>query len=112
MSQKEQYHLHFSTTNYGSTTLPRCTSFGTLKETPYLAALLDTINIEEAEDLVEEITLAISGAIFDPHFSLDVSPVSLEIQPPYILIDNEVTISLVDLAALLEEWICFCKKSL
>lgn len=113
MTKQELYKLNFEKLNikdwgirYG------CTSYSNnVTGSSQLASLLDTLSDREPDYLLEEINLALSGGDYEEYYSPDMSGVeSVRISPPNAIINDDFSISLIDLKELLEEWIEFVEN--
>lgn len=76
-----------------------------------LANILEILSDGDSVGLLDEINLALNGNFFEEIYRPDGSSVDkIEITPPNAIINENFTISLIELKELLEEWIGFVNK--
>lgn len=112
MTKGEQYKLGFTKSHIsGWGILYHCTQTEVTNDSIYLARLLNTLS-NHAEPLLEDVETALTGTPEDEYYTFNVSSVddSVRFLPPNAIINGDYTISLVNLKALLEEWIAFCNS--
>jgi hypothetical protein len=69
---------------------------------------IDKLDLSELNSIIDEITKAINGDLYDFFPSSDsYENVSLELTFPNVIIEEKLTVSMLDFKQLLEEWIDF-----
>ena len=108
MTKREQYGLTFS--KWVEPTSQKIYNLCSRDEVGVYSHLtfIRYISIGEATSLIDEITNALNGEYYDDCPSSDgYADISLELSVPNVIIQEELTVSMLDFKQLLEEWIDF-----
>jgi hypothetical protein len=107
MTKREKYGLTFLTTN----TIDGYKGYRCFKEDvdefSHLQ-ILSHMDNSEIKDLIEELEKALNGEYYEQYFTSDgVEADSIELNYPNVIINEHLTISMVELLELLQEWLAF-----
>ncbi len=114
MTKREQYNLVFS--KFYDQKFKRyryaCKHIGEINQYNELQFLQRFDNAHETLGLIDEINMALNGQYYEEYFSTD-STEDIEIRllfPNVIFGENDLTIPMIDLEELLQEWLEFIKN--
>lgn len=114
MSKRQEYGLQFSKELKRDIIRFKCHYIGKNPLLISLAFKLTIMHKIECKGLIEEIINAENGEYYEQYFALDCDAASdndcIEIAPPNVIIDNELTISFTDMKLLLQEYIDFMER--
>jgi hypothetical protein len=113
MTKREQYGLRFERIKSdGFSAYFSCSPSSNINGSGELALLLDLLSDNEPRFLLDEVQLAITGGVFEEYYSPDNAQGynGVRLAPPNAIIHNSFTIPLIELKALILEWITFVES--
>lgn len=109
MTKREQYQLRFYKVYSDNRIEYMCDHTGQNAKYNRLALKLSLMHKIECEALIETILDAENGEYYETDFVLNADTASdedgIEISYPNVIIDNQLSISFIDMKILLQEWI-------
>ncbi|RDI13229.1 hypothetical protein DEU42_103139 [Flavobacterium sp. AG291] len=109
MTKKEQYGLSFLNWENEDKTIVKICRREIVDEYSELQ-VLNRFNITLSKSLIDQIDRVLNNEYFEKIFSSDaIDDNSIEIHPPFIIINDLLQIRIEDMKELLNEWIVFLK---
>jgi len=110
MTKREQYGLSFINLVTSDNTIKKNCRKDIVDQFSELQ-LITRFDIEQSKSLIDHIGKAVSNENFDPIYSSDfIDDNSIEIDPPFVIINDILHIKIEDLKELFNEWIMFLKE--
>ena len=113
MNKREQYNLRFEKLDIPDWGIKYfCSEMQSSNDAFHLSDLLNHVSNREPEDLLEETDNVLNGSFFEKYYVPDgaLFTSGVTIVPPKAVINEAYEISLLELKALLEEWIDFVNQ--
>ena len=110
MTKREQYNLIFyRKTNSDGTTKRIIASEPNYSGPNSWLTFINALSHDEIQDIVDTITTIHNGGVYDPDFMLSdgTEAFTIVFNSPNFIIEGVLTINMLDLQALLQEWLTF-----